>query len=73
LGINSLSINITHGEIMEKEKLIKKLIHTLNHTEEHFEAIISQLKDLGMDTNEYEKLFLKLKELNETVKKKLDY
>ncbi|ADC70235.1 conserved hypothetical protein [Methanocaldococcus sp. FS406-22] len=56
---------------MEREKLIKKLLHTLEHTEEHFEAIINQLKELGLETKEYEELYIKLKELNEKVKKEL--
>ena len=56
---------------MEREKLIKKLLHTLKHTEEHFEAIINQLKDIGLETNEYEEIYNELKELNEKVKKEL--
>ncbi|MCQ6253449.1 hypothetical protein [Methanocaldococcus sp.] len=57
---------------MEREKLIKKLLHTMHHTEEHFESIINQLKELGLDTEEYDDLYKKLKEINEKIKKELN-
>ncbi|ADG13100.1 hypothetical protein [Methanocaldococcus infernus] len=53
---------------MEREKLIKKLLHVLEHTEEHFETIISLLKELNLNYSEYEELYKKLKEANEKIK-----
>lgn len=44
----------------------------MHHTEEHFESIINQLKELGLDTEEYDDLYKKLKEINEKIKKELN-
>ncbi|MDK2790468.1 MAG: hypothetical protein PWP15_975 [Methanothermococcus sp.] len=58
-------------EMTEKEKKIKKLLHTLEHTEEHFEALIDMVKETGLDPEPYKKIYEKLKDENENLKNKL--
>ncbi|AEF96235.1 hypothetical protein [Methanotorris igneus] len=56
---------------MEDEKKIKKLLHLLEHTEEHFEIIINLMKELNLNAEGYEKLYDTLKNENEKLKKEL--
>ncbi|EHP84011.1 hypothetical protein [Methanotorris formicicus] len=54
-----------------EEKKVKKLLHLLEHTEEHFEIIINLMKELNLNAEGYEKLYEELKKENEKLKKEL--
>ncbi|ABR56902.1 hypothetical protein [Methanococcus aeolicus] len=54
-----------------QDKKIKKLLHTLAHTVEHFEDLIKSIEDCGLNSGEYTKLKEKLKQENEKLKEKL--
>jgi hypothetical protein len=55
----------------EQDKKLKKLLHTLSHTEEHFEDLIKSIENCGLNAEEYIKLYEKLKEENNILKEKL--
>ncbi|WP_421078255.1 hypothetical protein Mjas_02775 [Methanothermococcus sp. Ax23] len=57
--------------ISEKERKIKKLLHSLKHTEEHFEELITSIESCGLNPEAYKELYEKLKNENEKLKEKL--
>lgn len=56
----------------EQEKMMKKLLHSLKHTEEHFEDLIQSIKSCGLNPGPYVELYEKLKNENEKLKEKLE-
>jgi len=58
-------------EMTEQEKMIKKLLHSLKHTEEHFEDLIKSIENCGLNPEPYKELYEKLKNENEKLKEKL--
>ena len=58
-------------EINERERKIKKLLHTLKHTEEHFEELITSIEENGLNAEPYIKIYNMLKDENNKLKEKL--
>jgi len=58
-------------EMTEQEKMVKKLLHSLKHIEEHFEDLIKSIENCGLDSEPYKELYEKLKNENEKLKKEL--
>jgi len=58
-------------EVNEKERKIKKLLHILKHTEEHFEELITSIEENGLNAKPYEKIYDILKDENNKLKEKL--
>ncbi|WP_292460043.1 hypothetical protein [Methanothermococcus sp.] len=56
----------------ERERKIKKLLHNLKHTEEHFEELITSIESCGLNPDTYKELYEKLKNENEKLKEKLE-
>jgi ribonuclease HIII len=59
-------------EMTEQEKKIKKLLHSLKHTEEHFEELIQSIESCGLNPEPYNELYEKLKNENSKLKEKLN-
>ncbi|MBW9221927.1 hypothetical protein KKP97_02600 [Methanothermococcus sp. SCGC AD-155-C09] len=55
-------------EISERERKIKKLLHTLKHTEEHFEELITSIEENGLNAEPYIKIYNMLKDENNKLK-----